>query len=103
NGKIAFSVTVDSLSEELFVNLLYERDEHAYESDEFDTRYASSWGTISIDFSGAQKLPDALDEVEQTVSFNYDTMNTTMAAAFRTASAKAAFKDGKLYVTYDIT
>lgn len=103
NGKIAFSVTVDSLSEELFVNLLYERDEHAYESDEFDTGYYSSWGTISIDFSGAQKLPDALDEVEQTVSFNYDTMNTTMAAAFRTTSAKAAFKDGKLYVTYDIT
>lgn len=103
NGKIAFSVTVDSLSEELFVNLLYERDEHAYESDEFDTGYYSSWGTISIDFSGAQKLPDALDEVEQTVSFNYDTMNTTMAAAFRTTSAKTAFKDGKLYVTYDIT
>ena len=103
NGKIAFSVTVDSLSEELFVNLLYERDEHAYESDEFDTGYYSSWGTISIDFSGAQKLPDALDEVEQTVSFNYDTMNTTMAAAFRTTSAKTAFKEGKLYVTYDIT
>ena len=103
NGKTAFSVTVNSLSEELFVNLLYERDEHAYESDEFDTGYYSSWGTISIDFSGAQKLPDALDEVEQTISFNYDTMNTTMAAAFRTTSAKAAFKDGKLYVTYDIT
>ena len=103
NGRTAFSVTVDSLSEELFVNLLYERDEHAYESDEIDTRYVSSKNTISIDFSGVQKLPDALDEVEQTVSFNYDTMNTTMAAAFRTTSAKAAFKDGKLYVTYDIT
>lgn len=103
NGKTSFSVTVNSLSEELFVNLLYEQDRHAYESDETNTRYISSEGTIFIDFSSTQKLPDTLEEINETISFNYDTINATIAAALRTTSAKTSFKDEKLYVTYDVT
>ncbi len=102
DGKWAFTMTVDSLNEEFLVNALYERDEHFYESEETETAYVFTSDIISIDAARAQKLPDSLDGIEQNVSFNYDAFDGLGSSLFRTTSAQAVSKDGKLYVTYDV-
>lgn len=102
DGTVAFTVELESLNDALLLNCLFEYDIHAYETEEVNTRYtyASSIRAVTFVADSIEKMPETLDGIAGTVSFNYDEDNIEYFS--RSNEAYAESENGKLYVTYNV-
>lgn len=102
DGTLTYTVVLESIPEKLFLHGLFECDKHSYGTEIVETEYWPFSQKLTLDVDKVVKLPETFDGIDGNVSFNYDFLGSRGIFAFRTTTAEAVEKDGKLYVTYDI-